>query len=271
MKKDKRVLYILSVAFSVNLVLFFVKLYVGLRTNSISIYSDAVNNMFDSLSGLLTLVSLSAVLKNADLSTEGTVLKSEQLFSFLMALAVAFSGFYFAYTSLERLMYPTPVWYTYYYLGVLIATALVKLGLFFFYKTYSKKMSSPVIKVMAFDSLLDFFITAVTVLTLYISGSGNFAFDAVFGIVISVIIIISAVKLIISNAKSLINYVSADDREAFEDVLKKYSLKTEKVSYHISADSTVAYVKADFENEKDILSAKEECLEKTGIILNIIK
>ncbi|MGN1118336.1 MAG: cation transporter, partial [Acutalibacteraceae bacterium] len=131
MKKDKAVFYVCSVAFSVNIILFFIKLYIGLRTNSISIYSDAVNNLFDSLSGLLTLVTLSLIIKNADLSTEGTVRKSEQLFSFLMALAVAFTGFYFAYSSVERLMYPTPVWYTGLFLAVLILTALIKAGMFF--------------------------------------------------------------------------------------------------------------------------------------------
>lgn len=271
MKNDKIVLKVCGAAFSINLFLFFVKLYIGLRTNSISIYSDAVNNMFDSLSGLLTLVSLSVIMKNSDLSTGGTVLKSEQLFSFLMSLAVAFSGFYFAYTSLERLMYPTPVWYTYYYLGVLIATALVKLGLCFFYRAFSKKTGSPVVRVMAFDSILDFFITAVTVLTLYISGNGNFAFDAVFGIVISIIIIVSAIKLIISNAKGLINFVSSKDREAVDEILSAHNIKPEAVSYHNVSDYTEAYVKSDVLNENDIFNAKEECREKTGIILNFIK
>lgn len=271
MKKDKTVFKVCAAAFGVNIVLFFVKLYIGLRTNSISIYSDAVNNMFDSLSGLLTLVSLTLIMKNADLSTEGTVKKSEQLFSFLMALAVCFTGFYFAYSSLERLMYPTPVWYTNYYLFVLIATALVKIGMFIYYKSVSGKSSSPVVKVMAYDSLLDFFITAVTVLTLYISGSGNFAFDAVFGIVISVIIITSAVKLIISNAKGIINFVRASERDAVEEIIISHSGTVEKITYNTFSGVTEAYVKAVFEDESEITAAKAECEDKTGIILNIIK
>lgn len=270
MKKDKAVFYVCSVAFSVNIVLFFIKLYIGLRTNSISIYSDAVNNLFDSLSGLLTLVTLSMIIKNADLSTESTVRKSEQLFSFLMALAVAFTGFYFAYSSVERLMYPTPVWYTGLFLAVLIFTSLIKAGMFFFYKAFYQKTSSPVVRVMAYDSLLDFFITAVTVLTLYISGSGNFAFDAVFGIIISIAIIVSAFKLIISNAKGLINFVSQSEREALEEILSSHKVKTEKISYHTSGELTQAYLKAEFENDNDIAFIKDECKEKTGIEVHIV-
>lgn len=270
MKKDKTVLVVCSAAFSVNIVLFFVKLYIGLRTNSISIYSDAVNNMFDSLSGLITLISLSLIMRNADLSTEGTMRKSEQLFSFLMALAVCFTGFYFAYSSLERLMYPTPVWYTGFYLSVLIATALVKIGMFFFYRFFSKKTSSPVVKVMSYDSLLDFFITSVTVLTLYISGSGNFAFDAVFGIVISAVIIVSAVKLIISNAKGLVNFVSLSEREAVEEILSSHGVKINKISYHTTSEFTEAFVKTESVTRETAKIISLECREKTGIILNII-
>lgn len=270
MQKNKTVLKVCTVAFSVNLVLFFVKLYIGLRTNSISIYSDAINNLFDSLSGLMTLISLALIMKNTDLSTEGTVRKSEQMFSFLMALVVAFSGFYFAYSSLERLMYPTPVWYTDIYLIVLILTASVKIGMFFFYRFFSKKTSSPVIRVMAYDSVLDFFITAVTVLTLYISGNGNFAFDAVIGIIISVFIIISAVKLIVSNAKALVNFVGVDKRNELENILASYDAEIEKISYITVSDKTEAYVKAKFKNLSDVAAVKEECENKTGIILNII-
>lgn len=205
MNKNKTTLCVCFVAFLVNAVLFFVKLYIGLRTNSISIYSDSLNNLFDSLSGLLTLVSLILIVRKAA-SSEEIIKRSEQLFSFVMSVAVALAGFYFAYSSLERLMYPAPVWYTPLYLVMLAVTAAVKIFLFFFYRTFYKKTASPVIKVMSVDSILDFFITAVTVLTLYISGKGSFSFDAIFGILISVLIIVSAVKLIISNAKEIIGF-----------------------------------------------------------------
>ena len=59
MKKRNSLLVVCAIAFSVNLLLFFIKLYIGLRSNSISIYSDAVNNLFDSLSGLVTLIFMS--------------------------------------------------------------------------------------------------------------------------------------------------------------------------------------------------------------------
>lgn len=270
LKKNNVILSVCAVAFSVNAVLFFVKLYIGLRTNSISIYSDAVNNLFDSLSGLITLISLGLILKNKDTMADGVFGKTEQLYSLFIAIAVCFTGLYFAYSSLERLMYPTPVWYTGLYLGILIFTALIKLGLFFFYRTLSKKSASPVIKVMSFDSILDFFITSVTAFTLYLSGSGNFAFDAVFGIVISAAVIVSAVRLIITNAKALVDFVPQEKRDELKRILEAHEIKADKISFRYLSGSTEAYICTGFIDESNILVLKKECEEKTGIILNII-
>ncbi len=206
MSKNKYMLSACAVAFTVNLVLFMTKLYIGLRTNSISIYSDAVNNMFDSLSGLITLVFMAFILRKSGQSVKVSIPKCESLFSFLTAMAMTGAGLYFAYTSLERLMYPTPVWFTYYYLAALIFTCAVKIALFFVYGRLGRKSDSPVIKVMKYDCILDFFITLMTVITLTVSKTGTYAFDSVFGIIISIIMTVTAIKLLISNGRDLVDY-----------------------------------------------------------------
>lgn len=68
-KNDKITVITCAAAFALNVALFSVKLYVGLCANSISIYSDAVNNMFDSLSGLAAFICFAALLSS---SSEGT-------------------------------------------------------------------------------------------------------------------------------------------------------------------------------------------------------
>ena len=204
---------------AVNFLLFGVKLYIGLATNAISIYSDAVNNLFDALSALITFAVLRLMLKSADKNASGILLKSEQLFSFLISIIVTFTGLYFAYSALERFMYPTPVWYTPLYMAVLIATMAVKLGLAAFLRVKNRSLASPVLRMIAFDSLLDFFITCFTVLTLLLSESASFSFDALFGLVISVAITVPAVRMLIAAGQSLINYVPAEKRAAVNEVL----------------------------------------------------
>ena len=54
--KNKAVVRICLFAFFLNFILFAVKLYVGLSSNIISIYSDGINNLFDSLSVMVTVI-----------------------------------------------------------------------------------------------------------------------------------------------------------------------------------------------------------------------
>ena len=187
-----------------NLTLFAVKLYVGLASGSISIYSDGINNFFDSVSGALTVCSMMALAKVQNENAERIVARTQHLLSFVMSVVVAISGFYFAYNSLERFVYPTPVNYMEKYLWLIVGTTFVKLLMIFVFRFLGKKAESSVIKVMAVDGVLDFFVSAVTVLTLVLTKNGGYAYDAVFGLVIGIIIMVGAIRLVISSVKAII-------------------------------------------------------------------
>ena len=248
----------------VNFLLFGVKLYLGLAVNSIAVYADAVNNLFDALSALLTSVCIFALLRTAGVFGERQLQKSEQLFSLLISVAVTLTGAYFAYSSLERFMYPTPVWYTPFYVAVLSGTACVKLGLYVFLRRAEKKNASPVLRLMAFDSLLDFFITAVTILTLLLSSRGTFSFDALFGLLISAVILIGAVRQLRGAAGSLLDYVPADRREALYALLREADAVPLRMEFSCGEDGVTAYaVYARLPADPDALAA--EALRETGI------
>ncbi len=85
-KNDKITVITCAAAFALNVALFSVKLYVGLCANSISIYSDAVNNMFDSLSGLAAFICFAALLSSSSEGTRAIIKKAEQFFSFVMSV-----------------------------------------------------------------------------------------------------------------------------------------------------------------------------------------
>lgn len=133
-KNDKITVITCAAAFALNVALFSVKLYVGLCANSISIYSDAVNNMFDSLSGLAAFICFAALLSSSSEGTHAIIKKAEQFFSFVMSVIILLTGLYFAYNSLERLFYPTPISYLTRYLVMLIVTVAVKFIMFFAYR-----------------------------------------------------------------------------------------------------------------------------------------
>lgn len=147
------------------------------------------------------MVALSKV-KNEN--GEKIVTRTQHLLGFVMSVVVAVSGFYFAYNSLERFVYPTPVNYMEKYLWLIVGTTLVKLFMIFVFRFLSKKAESPVIKVMAVDGVLDFFVSGVTVLTLVLTKSGGYAYDALCGLIIGIIIMVGAIRLVISSVKAII-------------------------------------------------------------------
>ncbi|MBQ4266647.1 MAG: cation diffusion facilitator family transporter [Clostridia bacterium] len=205
MIKDRK--YVLSAgvfAFVCNLLLFLVKLYVGLASGSISIYSDGINNFFDCLSGALAFGSIIALSRIKSEEGGKIVERTQHLLSFIMSVIVAISGFYFAYNSLERFVYPTPVNYMTKYLWIIVGTTLVKLLMIFVFRFLGKKAESPVIRVMAVDGVLDFFVSGVTVLTLVLTKNGGYAYDAVCGLVIGILVTVGAIKLVVSSVKAII-------------------------------------------------------------------
>ena len=267
-------------AFAANLVLFSVKLYVGLSSNSISIFSDAINNMFDSLSGLVTFICLMCVASSAKADADPVIRKAEQLFSFIISVITTLAGFYFLYNSLERFLYPAPVWYMTKYLVLICVTAVAKLIMFMFYRLMSKKSASSVIRVLALDSLLDFFITCATVISLVLSQNAGVAVDAIFGLVISCVIIISAVKMVLSGATSLINFVSSERRETVRKIIcgNPAVINCGDIKYLTDSDDVYAYARISFQEdadsaqiEKAVSQISEECAEKAGIRGNVIR
>lgn len=261
------------ISFLVNFILFIAKFYVGLSANSISIYSDGVNNLFDSLSGVLSVICFYFALKGADLSSKSRNEKTEQFLSLILSVVVVGAGFVFAYNSAERLMYPTPVWFTYKYLWIITGTATVKILMFAFLSFKNKKLESSVLKVMSVDSLLDFFITAVTVITLLVSQKGTYSFDAYCGIGISILIIIPGVKMTVSSGKELLNLADYRQRETIEKMLIECGITKEntELEFSFSEERRVYIRTSDDIGEESFVKVKGQIFEQTGIKMYMVK
>lgn len=249
-----------------NLALFFVKLYVSLSSNSISIWSDAVNNLSDFLSCLLSaacmLLSVRLLKKGLDFVAE----RLERLLSILLSLAVTFVGLAFAYSSLERFMYPAPIWFSVKFAALIAATALLKLLLFFFFKSRHKKSGSPVIKIMSADSLLDFFITLTSLLSFTLTRYTEFAVDAVFGLIISGVVTVNAAKLLYSSICGAVGFVREEKRAQLARFFEEKGITASKTVFFIQGDESIgAYVTAVLPSAIGTDALKKECFEKTGI------
>lgn len=187
--------------FIVNLALFFVKLYVGISSNSLSIYCDAVNNLADVFSCAVVFGGFVLTLK----LSERKGAKVQALLSFVIGLVVVFTGLMFVYNGTERLLYPVQVSYSKIFAAIVIATIIVKILMAAVYYFINKKTPSPVFKTLVLDSVLDTSVTIMAFLGFSLIEKVNFAVDGIFGIVIGLIVAAGAVKTVFEQAKFLIN------------------------------------------------------------------
>ncbi len=212
---------LLIFAGTINLVLFFIKFYVGIRTNSLCIYTDSINNLMDTLSLILALIGVSYVNKTATERFKFGFGKIESVTTFIMSLIMTVAGCSFAYSSLGRLMTPVPVWYFTKYAVIIAITCLVKLflGLLFTYRY--KKTHSSVVKTIMLDSYLDCAITLMTLVSFTLSNKVNVALDGILGLSISIFIAVLGVRLIVSSIADLIGQRNTKLEEKASKIVEK--------------------------------------------------
>lgn len=184
-----------------NTVLFFAKFYVGISTNSLSIYCDAINNLGDTFACLIAVLGFFLARKVTELKSQ----KIQSLCTFVISLIIAATGVYFVYNGLQRLMYPLRIAYSEEYAYIIIATVFAKILMGLMYMAFNKKASSPVLKAMILDSFLDCAVTIFALMGLFLITKVNFAADGIFAIIIGTAVTVSAVKNTIEQSKFLIN------------------------------------------------------------------
>ncbi len=186
---------------TVNFALFLIKLYVSISSGSLAIYCDGINNLGDTLSCIIALVGFALAIRLDEKKSS----RAQSLASFVIGLILAFTGAYFAYNGIERLMYPVPISFLYKYAILISVTALAKLIMGIVYFKINKKHASPVYKTLIMDSFLDCAVTLSTLISLTLSVKINFAIDSILSIVIGITVAISAVKTLWAQCKYLIN------------------------------------------------------------------
>lgn len=254
---------------AVNLILFFVKLYIGLASNSLAILTDAVNNLSDSAGFAIAALGFSAVSRRADGVFSYGYGRAEYLADFVVAAIVCAVGASFLYKAVERFVLPYLMTFTWTYFAVIAATVAVKILLGFFFKSSNKRIDSGVLKGASLDSFIDAGITAMTLIGFALNRYSKLRLDAVFGLVIGVIMIANGVKLLFSAAKKLLGTkLSSETEKDIADMCASCSerLEVRSVALHdYGAENKQFVIEVVFTNEKDfdrIINITEEISRK---------
>lgn len=194
-----------------NLLLFSVKLFLGLATHSIAVMADAFNNLTDSASSIMTLVGFWSSGKPADKEHPFGHGRSEHIAALAVSILVIVVGIQFVRSSFERIFNPVEISYDTVTVVILVSTVAVKAWLAIFYRTVGRTINSKVMEATALDSLGDVATTGIVVASLLIGPYIPFAFDGFVGLAVALLIIWNGWNLVMDTLSPLLGEAPDDE------------------------------------------------------------
>ena len=165
------------------------KLAVGKLAGSMSITADGLNNLSDAASSIVTLTGFKLAEKPADKEHPYGHARFEYLASLTVSVMILFIGFELAKSSVEKALHPVAVEFSLLSMLVLIASILVKLYMFYYNRSLSKKLESAAMKATSADSLSDTVATTLVLAATLISKYTGLLLDGWFGILVGLFIV----------------------------------------------------------------------------------
>ena len=208
-----------AVGIVTNFLLFLAKLLAGLLTGSVSVVADAVNNLSDSASSVITLVGFKLSEKPADAEHPYGHARIEYISGMIVAFLILMLGFQLAGTSVGKILQPENAFFSWLTLVILILSILGKGWQFLFYRKVGKTISSPTISATAADSLNDVVSTSAVLLGLLITQWTRFNLDGYMGLAVALLILFNGVKVIMETSSPLLG--KAPSRELVEKMCHK--------------------------------------------------
>ena len=177
-----------------NIILCGVKLVAGIVTGAISVTADAVNNLSDAGSSVVTLFGARLATKRSDSEHPFGHGRIEYVAGLIVSFLIILLGFELFSSSISRLFNPIDVEFAWISVGILVFSILVKFWMWHFNRTLAKRISSTVLAATATDSLSDCISTSAVLIGLLLGRFFGIQVDGYIGIAVAVFIMISGIK-----------------------------------------------------------------------------
>lgn len=200
-----------------NIILCIFKFVIGTVSNSVSITADAVNNLSDASSNVVTIFGAKLAGKPVDDNHPFGHGRMEYISALIVSFFIFLMGFGLGKSSIEKIINPQNVKFSIFTLIVLIVSIAVKLWMAFFNGKLFKITGNVNMKAVKQDSLNDCIATAATIAALLISSFTPFKrADGIIGIIVAVIVVIAGIGIV----KDIINNLlgKAPDPELVKNI-----------------------------------------------------
>ena len=244
-----------------NILLFSVKLAIGLILSSLAVTADAFNNLSDAASSIISFVGVKMAGKPADAEHPFGHGRIEYIAALIVSFLVIEVGFTFFKSSISKIMHPEEITFDPVPFIILILSILVKLWMAFFNNKLGKRIDSKVMLATAADSLGDVITTSATVISIVICHFTSINVDAIAGLIVSGIVIWSGVSIAKDTLEPLIGqrvpselYQKITDMvESYEGIVGAHDL----IVHNYGPNRSMATIHAEVPNDVSIETSHE--------------
>ena len=264
-----------------NIVLAGFKAFIGLLANSITIISDAVNNLSDALSSIITIIGTKLAGKAPDKKHPYGYGRIEYITSLIVSAIVLYAGVTALIESIKKIIHPEASDYSTITLIILIAGIIVKFILGIYVKKKGKEVNSDSLVASGSDAFNDAILSISVLVSAVIYMLFNISLEAYVGSILSLVIIKAGLDLIkesVDNmlgvrvesdlAKSIKKEITKEKeiQGAYDLILNDYGPDKYLGSVHIEVADTLTVADIDKISRK----ITKKILEKYGVILHTI-
>lgn len=202
-----------------NLLLFLLKIILGTFSHSIAITADAVNNLADSASSIITLLGFKISGKPADAQHPYGHARMEYVAGLIVSFLILFIGFQLIQGSIGKILRPQAIRFNTVIILALVGSILIKSWQCLFYRKIAQLITSTTLLTTSVDSRNDLLATTAVLVSMVISQVSSFNLDGYMGVAVALFILVSGVKLVNETISPLLG--TAPTKELVDRIYQK--------------------------------------------------
>jgi len=204
------------VGFILNSTILIIEIIVGLSLNSIAITADAMHNLTDAVSSIITIISFKIANRPADKNHPFGYGRVEYLTSLLFSLSIFIVGYEFIRSSINRILNPVSIQFNVVIFVLMLVAIPIQIFLNRFTTYLGITINSAALKASALESFTDILVLSMVTISLLIAKFTTFPVDGYAGIIVSIFILHSGFVL----CKETLDYIlgKAPDKQLIKSI-----------------------------------------------------
>ena len=280
MNRSKEIIRTSVIGIVANVLLASFKAVVGLLANSVAVVLDAVNNLSDALSSVITIIGTKLSMRPADSKHPFGYGRVEYFSAIIIAVIVLTTGITSLVESVKKIINPTEPDYTTVTLIVIVVAILTKLLLGWYVRKKGRQLDSDALVASGSDALFDAVITLATLVSAGVMLIWGISLDGYLGALISLVIIKAGIEMLASPINQLLGAQAPPDlirqiksdiadmdqvQGVFDIILHGYGPNLSIGSLHIGIPDTMTAHQIHGLTRR----ISEQMLSKYGIIMTV--